>query len=195
MKKMKTLFIKDKTDLSRVTKKLDNTFSWVFTDNCEASIKYDGTSCAIIDGVLYKRYDAKANPKTGIKKSVPEGAIPCGEFDPITGHHPHWLEVDFKDNSNKYHLEAYKNLISKGKPFDGTYELIGEKVKGNPENVKGHILVRHGLHVIKVKDHSYEGIKNLLISLNKEGLVFRNKVTGEMAKIRLTDFGLKRRKS
>ncbi len=191
MKKIKTLFLKNSKDPSRVTDVLDKKFSWVLTNNYEASIKYDGTSCAIIEGELYKRYDAKVNPKTAIKKSVPEGAIPCGDFDQITGHHPHWLKVDFEDSNNKYHVEGFNNLADK---IDGTYELIGEKVRGNPENVKGHILVRHGLHVIKVKDHSYAGIKNLLIALNKEGLVFRNILTNEMAKIRLTDFGLKRKK-
>ena len=53
-----------------------------------ATVKIDGCCCAIINGELYKRYDAKKG------KSPPEGAIPCDEPDPVTGHWPHWVKVD-----------------------------------------------------------------------------------------------------
>ena len=47
---------------------------WVLTDkDVIATIKWDGSACAIINGELYKRYDARV--KYG--KTVPEGAIKC----------------------------------------------------------------------------------------------------------------------
>tara|TARA_Y100000310_G_scaffold345416_1_gene464747 strand:+ start:3792 stop:4583 length:792 start_codon:yes stop_codon:yes gene_type:complete len=58
MKKLSTLFLKDPTNLSRVLNKLDETNAWVFNDGIPTR-KFDGTACAIIEGELYKRYDAK----------------------------------------------------------------------------------------------------------------------------------------
>ena len=45
-----------------------------------ATIKWDGSCCAVIDGEFYKRYDAKRG------KTPPEGAIPCCDPDTVTGH-------------------------------------------------------------------------------------------------------------
>ena len=48
-----------------------------------ATVKFDGSCCAIINDELYKRYDAKKG------KQPPVGAIPCCDPDPVTGHWPH----------------------------------------------------------------------------------------------------------
>lgn len=65
------------------------------------TIKWDGSCCAIIDGELYKRYDAKKG------KTPPVGAIPCCEADPITGHHPHWVKCDRDNPSDKWFIRAF----------------------------------------------------------------------------------------
>ena len=53
---------------------------WVLSGEGIATEKMDGSCCAIIDGIFYKRYDAKRG------KKPPVGAIPCCEPDEITGH-------------------------------------------------------------------------------------------------------------
>lgn len=58
MIKIKTLFLKDPTNLSRIVDVIDPSNEWVLTHGI-ATRKYDGTACAIIDGELYKRYDVK----------------------------------------------------------------------------------------------------------------------------------------
>jgi len=40
---------------------------------------------------------------------------------------------------DKYHLEAHHVYFD-----DGTYELVGPKVQGNPEKFDKHTLIRHG---------------------------------------------------
>ena len=37
------------------------------------TVKFDGTCCCVMNGIVYKRYDAKRG------KKAPEGAIPCCE--------------------------------------------------------------------------------------------------------------------
>ena len=185
MKKISTLFRKDPNDLGKVINEINPVNQWVFDGYAIPTRKYDGTATAIINGELYKRYDVKHGRK------IPEGAIPCQEADLITGHHPHWLKCDRKDNSNKYHFEAFDKLENKE---DGTYELIGEKVQGNPENIQGHILVRHGKTILELKSLDFEYLKEYLSNpINDiEGIVFNHKTDKRMCKLRKSDFNIKR---
>ena len=68
-----------------------------------ATIKVDGSCCAIIGDKFYKRYDAKKG------KKPPVGAIPCCDPDPVTGHWPHWVEVDPSYPGDKWFAEAFDN--------------------------------------------------------------------------------------
>lgn len=186
MKKISTLFKKDPNDLGRVINEVNPENQWVFDGFGIPTRKYDGTACAIINGELYKRYDVKKG------KPVPDGAIPCQEADEITGHHPHWVKCEQNDPSNKYHFEAFTALEDK---TDGTYELIGTKIQGNPEGItQGHILVLHGDHKLHglVYPLTFENIKQYLESVDIEGIVFHHNLTGRMCKIRKSDFGIKR---
>lgn len=183
MKKISTLFKKDPNDLGRVINELNPENEWVYTENATPTRKYDGTACAVINGELYKRYDAKKG------RSIPDGAIPCQIADPITGHHPHWVKCNRDNPADKYHFEAFDahEYIK-----DGTYELCGEKVQGNPENIlSGHTLYEHGAYKLIIKDMSFEGIKEYLSKNDIEGIVFHG-FNGKMCKIRKCDFGLKR---
>ena len=189
MKKLSTFFKKDPNDLGRVINKVDPKNDWVFEYGV-ATRKFDGTSCAIIDGKLYKRFDLKKG-----RKLPTQDAIPCQEPDPITGHHPHWVICRENDNSNKYHFEAFKRLKAMvGKVNDGTYELCGEKVQGNPEGIEGHQLIPHGMHDLELTDLSFESIKSFLEDNDIEGIVFHHIANDEMCKIRKSDFGIKRTK-
>jgi hypothetical protein len=182
MKKISTLFKKDPNDLGRVINEINPENEWVFTDGIPTR-KFDGTATAIINGELYKRYDVKKG------RQVPDGAIPCQEADLITGHHPHWLKCERSKNEDKYFFEGFDNLDNKK---DGTYELIGEKVQGNPEKIKGHMLVRHGVVKLSLEDDSFEYLKQYLEQADIEGIVFHHKSDSRMCKLRKSDFGISR---
>lgn len=188
MKKIKTFFKKNPNDLSVVIDEVADDNTWVFEYGIPTR-KFDGTSCAIIEGKLYKRYDAKVNKKTGKKRAIPVGAIPCQDADKESGHHPHWVECVRSDKSNKYHFVAFDLLETKS---DGTYELCGEKVQGNPEKIRGHELIEHGSVRVFIEDYSFQGIRNVLERLDIEGIVFHHRNDGRMCKIRKSDFKIKR---
>jgi hypothetical protein len=184
MKKLSTLFKKDPNDLGRVINEIDPKNDWVIKEGMGTPTKkFDGTSCAIIDGELYKRFDLKKG------RTLPPNAIPCQEPDKITGHHPHWVKCERNDNSNKWHFIAFDALRNKE---DGTYELCGEKVQGNPEKIEGHRLIKHGSETLFIGALSFETIKEFLRQNDIEGIVFHHRDDGRMCKIRKSDFGIRR---
>lgn len=182
MKKISTLFKKDPNDLGRVINEVDPENEWVFMYGIPTR-KFDGTACAIIEGELYKRFDLKKG------RTLPPNAIPCQDPDVITGHHPHWVKCDRNDNSNKWHFVAFDELEKKE---DGTYELCGEKVQGNPEKIDGHRLIKHGIEKISLDDDSFDYIKQYLLDNDIEGIVFHDRIDSRMCKIRKSDFGILR---
>lgn len=147
-----------------------------------ATVKIDGSCCAVIDGVFYKRYDAKNG------KKPPEGAIPCCDPDLVTGHWPHWVKVDENDPNDRWFVEAYRNSCSGILP-DYTYEAIGPHFNGNPHNQTIDHLVMHETSKVNVV-RTFEGVKEYLTKHKIEGIVFW--LNGEpVCKIKRTDFGLK----
>jgi len=182
MKKIKTLFKKDPKNLGRVINEINPEHTWVL-ENSIATRKFDGTSCAIIKGDLYKRFDLKPG------RNLPKNAIPCQQADFVTGHHPHWVKCDRTDKSNKWHFEAFDKLKIKK---DGTFELCGPKIQGNPEKLIDHQLIKHGAQILEITDLSFEGIKRFLEENDIEGIVFYHKADKNMCKIRKKDFGIKR---
>jgi len=189
MKKITTLFKKDPNDLSRVINELNPGNEWVGTEDSIATRKFDGTSCAIIDGKFYKRYDVKKG------RSVPDGAIPCQEPDEITGHWPHWVEVDENKPENKWFIDGYETsiLMNYETPLpDGTYELCGPEFNGNKEGFGGNHLIPHGKEILDIDSVNFYFLRGYLKAKNIEGIVFHNIKDGRMCKIRKTDFGIKR---
>lgn len=189
MKKISTLFKKDPNDLSRVINEINPENQWVFDGEGIPTRKFDGTAAAIINGEIYKRYDVKKG------RQVPVGAIPCQEADLITGHHPHWVKCDREKNEDKYFFEGFDLLVELDEVYDGTYELIGEKINGNPEHITGHILVRHGSFFLThglALPLTFAKIRFFLSFVPYEGIVFHHKSDGRMCKIRKSDFGFKR---
>lgn len=161
------------------------------TEGCEEAflhgtptIKIDGSCCAVIKGVFYKRYDAKKG------KPIPEGAIKCqDEPDPITGHLPCWVKVDENNPSDKWFIKAYELKTFKTIAPDGTYEAVGPHFQGNPYNLEFDFIIRHGNDITDLP-RTFEGVREWLETHNEEGLVFwlDNK---PVCKIKRTDFGLK----
>lgn len=191
MKKISTLYKKDPSDLGRIINEINPENQWVFEGEAIATRKFDGTSTAIINGELYKRYDVKKG------RQIPKGAIPCQEADMITGHHPHWLICDVNKQEDKYFFEGLQQTLDSMSLSilpDGTYELVGEKVQSNPERVTGHLLVKHGIETIELLSLDFEYLKEYLSNPDNdiEGIVFHHKSDNRMCKLRKSDFGIKR---
>lgn len=192
MRKIPTLFERDFSGGSaKATPVVAKGFEWVLEGEGVATIKFDGSCCAIIDGEFYRRYDAKHG------KPVPEGAIKCQEeADPITGHLPCWIKCDRFNPADKWLWSAFDVLVSTlpqypndVKTLDGTYEAIGLHFQSNPYNLKRDILVRHGENVVDVP-RSFEGIREWLENHEEEGIVFW-KDNKPQCKIKRSDYGIK----
>ena len=186
MKKIPTLFTRV-FETRRIVDSLPET-----TPGCEeaflngdATVKVDGSCCAVIDGEFYKRYDAKKG------KNPPEGAIPCDDPDPVTGHHPHWVKIDASNPSDKWFIKAkdYWETEADMSLPDGTYEAIGKHFNGNPHDLSFDTLIKHGTSVVEV-NRDFDSIKQWLNDNKAEGLVFW--LNGEpVCKIKRSDFGFK----
>jgi hypothetical protein len=175
MKKMQTVYVIDRTT-HRATDQVQ--VQWVVDGEGTATIKHDGTSCAIIGGVLHRRFDAKHG------KTAPEGWVACEDTpDPVTGHWPGWLPVVDGDPATKWHQEAFDADLP-----DGTYELVGPKVQSNRYGLDRHQLWLHGSVVVEV-ERTIEALVSWLETHDEEGLVFHHP-NGAMAKLRRKDFGL-----
>ena len=186
MKKIPTLFerLYENHRVVGITQNVTTGMEWVLSGEGEATIKVDGSCCAVINGELYKRYDAKKG------KKAPSGAIPCCDPDPVTGHWPHWVKVDESNPGDKWFVEAFRNAhASCGHLKDWTYEAIGPHFQGNPYNLSFDSLYPHGCHIVDVQ-RSFDGIKQYLSDHNIEGIVFWK--DGEpRCKIKRSDFGIK----
>lgn len=187
MKKIPTLFerVYKNHKVVGILPNVTDGMEWVLNGEGVATIKFDGSCCAIINGELYKRYDAKKG------KKPPIGAIPCCEADKITGHHPHWVKVDENNPADKWFVEAYITTsmwTNQGlKLEDGTYEAVGMHFQGNPYKENIDSLVKHGKQIVEV-ERTFEGIKKYLEDNYIEGLVFWK--DGEpKCKIKRSDFG------
>ena len=89
MKKIPVLFerVFDGHRQVEMTEKVHPGMEWVMAGGGVATVKWDGSCCAVLGNQLWKRFDAKPGRK------IPNGAVPCCGPDPVTGHWPHWVKV------------------------------------------------------------------------------------------------------
>lgn len=182
MKKIPSIFKRDYEGNRQVYNEIVEGCEWVLAGEGKATIKYDGTSCMVRAGVLWKRYDAK------------KGRTPPSDFEPTepernqhTGHWPGWIPVK-DDPGDKWHRAAFGVTPDLE---DGTYELIGPKVQGNPHEVPSHQFIRHGAIVIFPDvTRDFDSIRAWLAEHKVEGIVWHHP-DGRMAKIKRRDFGIK----
>lgn len=187
MNKIITLFLRNYDGDHLVRNEVTPGAEWVINGEGTPTRKIDGTCCMFQDSTLYKRYDAKKG------KTPPEDFTPAQpKPDPITGHWPGWVFVKKSDPANRYHIEAFERLID---PQNGTYELVGPKIQGNPEKFDHHYLIPHNGTTLLLENRNvprdFEGLKNYLYINNIEGIVWHHP-DGRMVKIKKKDFGFKR---
>ncbi len=198
MKKIKSLFKRDYDKNSRqVFNEVVAGSEWVLNGEGTATLKWDGTSCMIRDGQLYKRYDRKLTkhahkmkrsdktftPLLSDFKPAPQG-WEAAEKEPNihTGHWPGWLLVN-DEPQNKWHNSVDWNLPN------GTYELVGPKIQNNPHNLTEHILVPHGEDTLNTP-RTFDELNQYFAENEIEGIVWHHE-DGRMVKIKRSDFGYK----
>ena len=187
MKKIPTLFEREFKghNVIKILPKVHPGMEWVLEGEGIATVKYDGSCCAVIDGKYYKRYDCKKG------KIPPEGFIPCCKPDSITGHWPGWVKVDEKNPADKWFVMAYEMTVMLEnygmKLSDGTYEAVGRCFQNNPYNFTSNKLIKHGKEIVEV-ERTFDGIKKYLSEHEIEGLVFWKDGIPQ-CKIKRSDFG------
>jgi len=181
MKKIISLFKRDYEGNRRVYDEIVEGAEWVVAGEGVATRKYDGTCAMVKEGKLYKRYEVKKG------HSAPFGFEPANEVDPETGKQQGWVEVG-NGNEDKWFREAVGGNPDKVGLLNGTYELVGPKVQGNPEKYDNHTLVRHAdAESYPDFPRTFNEIKNKLETMGIEGIVWHHP-NGRMIKIKKKDF-------
>ncbi len=178
MIKIPTIFVRDMSKQpALVTPVWVKGCEWVHDGEGIATRKWDGTSCLIRDGKLYKRRELR------------QGDIPPPNFESLgtdenTGKTVGWVLVG-DGPEDRWHREAPHP------GHDGTFELVGPKVQGNKDKFDSHTLVAHGhLKIEPDPMRTFEGLRRWLEGTAVEGIVWHHP-DGRMAKIKRRDFGLR----
>ncbi len=185
MKKIPSLFVRD--DRGRLTSEYHPLADWVVRGDGHPTRKWDGTAVAVIDGVIYARYDAKSS-------KVPPGDFrPCQEPDPVTGHWPGWVPATRpQDVWIREAAGASPDSLA-----DWTYEAVGPKIGGNPERLADHCLMKHGGSEIEyVVPVDRDGLVAFFEDRDVEGVVWwRDRADLDCDKIKITGaaLGVRRR--
>ncbi|MDO8751567.1 MAG: DUF5565 family protein [Dehalococcoidia bacterium] len=180
MKKIISLFCRNYDGDRLIRDEIVEGAEWVIIGEGIATVKVDGTCCLVRDGKLYKRYDAKKGRKP------PANFEAAQDYDEITGHMPGWVPVG-DGPEDKWHREAFNRCTSLD---NGTYELIGPKIQGNPYAISDHHLIRHGSQRLTDVPTQFDQIRVYLIERpDIEGIVWWHP-DGRMVKVKRKDYGL-----
>ena len=190
MRKIITLFKRNYDGDRQVFNEVMPGAEWVINGEGVATLKIDGTCTMIENGLFFKRFELKAG------KQAPEGFRAAQTPDPITGDTPGWLPVT-EAREDRWHREA--RAAAAASLADGTYELVGPKIQGNPGGYATHQLVRHGEIVLADAPRTFDGLRLFLEKLYAEGkfiegIVFWREAgnpKSEMVKIKARDFGIR----
>lgn len=182
MKKIPTIFKRNPNNMNRLSNQPHPDCEWVFNGQGVATRKYDGTCCLVQNGILFKRREVKKG------KAIPDKFIEA-DYDEVTGKRVGWMPCSVDDNSDAYHFEAFRGISYLD---DGTYELVGPKIQGNPEGKEIHTLIPHSqAEQYLDAPTDFVALAEWLTHKDIEGLVWHHP-DGRMAKIKKRDFGLNR---
>lgn len=190
MRKIPTLFLRNPDDMRHVTRDVHPDCQWVTDGEGVATRKYDGT-CVMFDGADWW---ARREVKPG---KTPPPHFRTIEHDETTGKTVGWEPIE-QSSFAKYHTEALAYLVDtypiRAPVADGTYELVGPRVNGNPERLEEHLLVRHGYlaavdhHELKTFQRDFDRARDWLLAHDQwEGVVWHHP-DGRMAKLKRKDF-------
>lgn len=185
MKKITTLFKRDFTNNGKITRGYADGVDWVLRGEGVSTRKYDGTPVMIRDGKMYKRCEVKPG-------KIAPADFEEVDFDQKTGKRVGWVQVGWGAED-----QWFREAINGGNPdkvdiSDGTYELLGPKVQGNPEHADKHYLQLHAeAEEYQNVPTDYDGLEAWLKGKDIEGIVWHHP-DGRMAKIKLRDFNIER---
>lgn len=179
MKKIPTLFVRDEVDRRYVTPQVTPGCEWVLAGEGIPTRKFDGTCVLIRYGLHGTEALCRREVKAG-KETPPN--FEAIEHDPVTGKTVGWEPSD-QSGFARYVNEAIYPGIQ-----PGTYELIGPRINGNPENWSDHALIRHGVVALTNPDPlTFETLRDALLGEPFEGIVWHHP-DGRMAKLKRRDF-------
>ena len=178
MRKIPTVFVRDpETNLRHVRDEVTPSCEWVLADEGIATRKYDGTCCSFDGTAWWVRREVKPD------KSPPPNFVPV-ERDEVTGKTVGWEPAD-QSGFAKFLTEAAERV---GGWSEGTYELCGPKVNGNPEGYEVHVLIDHDRDTMRVDaPRDFDGLRAWLLAHEYEGIVWHHP-DGRMAKLKRRDF-------
>lgn len=179
MKKIKVLFKRFTLNGVRIMLDiLSEGSDWVWEPGAVASIKYEGMPFMVSNGKGFVRYDIDLS-QTEWRLKIPLGWTPSSEAMMDIGCWPGWIPY-----------EAQTRVSLRDLPDrDGTYEVVGPNIKGNPYSLDKAVCIPHGAEIVSIEP-SWEAIKSWMEdNPNHEGLVWHSP-NGDMVKIRRKDFGL-----
>jgi hypothetical protein len=189
MKKIPTLFRRDPDDPRRLLPEVTPGCEWVFAGEGAPTRKFDGT-CVMFDGV---QWWARREVKPG--KPWPD-LYQALMTDEATGKTVGWEPIE-QSAFAKWHRDALSHY-PKGTTFpEGTYELCGPKINGNPERLGAHTLRLHAaadivLAVVGLPflGMTYDSLREVLAALGERGIegVVWHHPDGRMAKLKVRDF-------
>lgn len=186
MKKTISLFQRNYESDRLVRDEVVSGAEWVLEGEGIATRKIDGTSCMVRDNSLFKRYELRPG------KTAPDGFEPATDIDPNTGKQQGWIPVG-DGPEDKWHREAWRdNHLGL---LGGTYELVGPKIQGNPDDYDCHALINHHDPSLNLRnggpDRAFVAIRDYLCENDIEGIVWHHP-DGRWVKIKGKDFGIKR---
>lgn len=183
MKKIPTLFKRDFSNNGMIIPEHAEGTDWVLSGEGVATRKYDGTSVLIRGGKMFKRYELRPG------KEAPYGFEEV-DRDKNTGKAMGWVEVG-NGPEDKWFRESVNDIDNVNLP-DGTYELLGPKVQGNPEHAESHYLQSHAeAETYDNVPTEFNALQEWLTDKDIEGIVWHHP-DGRMVKIKKKDYRLKR---
>jgi hypothetical protein len=180
MKKIVSLFQRNYDGDGKVRDEIVPGAEWVAAGEGTATRKFDGTCCLVRGGSLFKRFEVKPGG------SPPPHFETANEVDPTTGKQQGWLPIT-DGAEDQWHRAAFEATKKTGPVPDGTYELCGPKIQGNPEGFDTHVLVPHGKHPLPDAPRTFALIREYLAARSIEGIVWHHP-DGRMVKIKRKDF-------
>lgn len=161
MKKIPSLFVHEWANGCRgqVTSEVTPGCEWVIDGEGVPTVKYDGWCVYIIDKKMWKRCSIKAG------HAVPWG-FQCADIDLVTDERHGWVPVGVGPEDKNY------REVSWARP-DGTYELVGPKIQGNPLGLTFLTLIPHGSVTMPEEvPRDLLGLAAFLATFPHEGIVF-----------------------
>lgn len=180
-----------------------------------SNVRHKRWDLALGQGAPRNHVAATSNPDLAMKRDKARGWVPVGEWV-RTGPEwpgadwwqwaslPEWpgtdwwqwaslVQLDTADETDAWFRDAIVwdgGRVARGEEKDGTYELCGPGVFGNPDNLNELTLLRHGSvrmgDVVVPRD--FAGVREYLMSASgTKGLVWHHP-DGRMAKVRRHDF-------